>query len=236
MVETSSIMEAKKNPIADINRYRMIFFNIGLIVSLSLTYTAFEWKFYESDGILDTSLISEEIFDEVFEIPPTEQPPPPPPEIVNVNLVSIEDTEEIEDKLEISFDIEMTEELSIKETPLKLEVEETIEEEASEEIFLIVEEQPEPIGGMKAFYNHINSVIKYPAIARRMGVQGRVFVQFVVEKDGSITQVEVIRGIGGTCNAEAIRVVSGAPPWNPGKQRGKPVRVKMVLPISFRLE
>lgn len=228
-------MEAKKYPRADINRYRLVFFNIGLIVSLSLTYTAFEWKFYDNDGILNTSIIAEDAFDEVFEIPPTEQPPPPPPDVKNVNIITIEDTEEIEDELEISFDIEMTEELEIEQLPLKLEVEEGIEEEISEEIFVIVEEQPQPKGGMKAFYAHINSTIKYPSSARRMGVQGRVFVQFVVERDGSVTQIEVIRGIDSSCNEEAIRVIATAPSWNPGKQRGKPVRVKMVLPISFKL-
>ena len=135
-------MEAKKYPKADLNRFRTVFFNIGLIISLSISYTAFEWKFYDNDTILDTSIIVNDEFDEVFEIPPTEQPPPPPPEIKNVNIVTIEDTEEIEDELEISFDIEMTEALVIEQAPLVLEVEEVIEEETSEEIFLIVEENP----------------------------------------------------------------------------------------------
>jgi len=229
-------MEAKKYEKADLNRFRMVFFNIGLIISLSITYTAFEWKFYDDSSILDTSVIVNDEFEEVFEIPPTEQPPPPPPEIKNVNIVTIEDTEEIEDELEISFDIEMTEDLVIEQLPLVIEDGEGFEEETSEEIFLIVEEQPSPKGGMKAFYNHVNSIIRYPSQARRLGVQGRVFVQFVIEKDGSITQVAVIRGIADDCDKEAIRVVSSAPAWNPGKQRGKPVRVKMSLPISFRLQ
>ncbi len=228
-------MEAKKYPKADINRYRMIFFNIGLIVSLAFTYTAFEWKFYDDEGVLDTTIVADDTFEEVVEIPPTEQPPPPPPEAKNINIIEIRDTEEIVDELEISFDIEMTDELVIEQLPLKLDIEETIEEETYDEIFVIVEEQPHPIGGMKSFYAHINNNLKYPSIARRMGVQGRVFVQFVIEKDGSISQVKVIRGISDSCNAEAIRVVSSAPKWSPGKQRGKPVRVKMVLPISFKL-
>jgi periplasmic protein TonB len=228
-------MEAKKYLKADMNRYRVIFFNIGLIVSLALIYTAFEWRFYDSTGLLDSSIVAADSFDEVVEIPPTEQPPPPPPEIVNVNIVPIEDTQEIEDELEISFDIEMTEQLTIEQLPEKLEITDEVEEEVSDEIFVIVEEQPLPIGGMKAFYDHINSNIKYPSIARRMGVQGRVFVQFVIEKDGSITQVAVIRGISDSCNEEAIRVVANAPDWKPGKQRGRSVRVRMVLPISFKL-
>ncbi len=228
-------MEAKKYIKADINQYRMIFFNIGLIVSLALIHTAFEWKFYDDEDILEIVAVADDEFDEIYEIPPTEQPPPPPPEVKNINIVEIEDTEEIEDELEISFDIEMTDDLIIEKLPQKLEIEEDIEEEDADEIFIIVEEQPQPKGGMKAFYEHINSNIIYPAMARRMGIQGRVFVQFIVEKDGSIKQVKVIRGISDSCNAEAIRVVSISPAWKPGKQRGRPVRVKMVLPISFKL-
>ena len=230
-------MEAKKYKRADVNRYRLVFFNIGLIVSLAITYTAFEWRFYESGEVIDTSIAIDDQFDEVYEIPPTEQEPPPPPEIKNINIIAIDDVEELEDELEISFDIEMTDHMTIELLPDKIEVGlEDVEEEESEEIFLIVEEQPAPIGGMKAFYEHINSTIRYPSSARRMGIQGRVFVQFVIEKDGSISQVEVLRGISESCNSEAIRVVSDAPAWKPGKQRGKPVRVKMVLPVSFRLK
>jgi len=228
-------MEAKKYQRADINRYRFIFFNIGLIISLGLIYTAFEWKFYDN-GVIEATMISADSFDEIVEIPPTEQPPPPPPELKNITIVEIQDMEEIEDELEISFDIEMTDETQIEQQPLFDDIEEDVVEEKPEEIFLIVEEQPEPIGGMKAFYDYINAKVRYPSSARRMGIQGRVFVQFIIEKDGSISQVEVIRGIDSSCNEEAIRVISGAPAWHPGKQRGKPVRVKMVLPISFKLQ
>ncbi len=219
-----------------INQYRFIFFNIGLIISLGLTYTAFEWKFYDTDGVLDTTLISEDTFDEIVEIPPTEQPPPPPPEIKNITIIEIEDVMEIEDELEISFDIEMTDKTQIEQQPLFDDIEEEVEEEASDEIFLIVEEKPHPKGGMNSFYTYVNKNINYPSQARRLGIQGRVFVQFVIEKDGSISQVAAIRGIDSSCDNEAIRVVENAPAWQPGKQRGKPVRVKMVLPISFKLQ
>ncbi|MCF6360108.1 MAG: energy transducer TonB [Cyclobacteriaceae bacterium] len=228
-------MEAKKYKRADINQYRFIFFNIGLIISLGLTYTAFEWKFYD-DGVVESTMISADSFDEIVEIPPTEQPPPPPPELRNVTIIEIEDVSEIEDELEVSFDIEMTEDMSVEALPETLDIEEEDEEEVSDEVFLIVEQQPSPKGGINTFYKYINSNLRYPSQAQRMRIQGRVFVQFVIEKDGSISQVEVIRGIDSSCNQEAIRVVSGAPDWQPGKQRGKPVRVKMVIPISFRLK
>ena len=229
-------MEARKNPKADINRYRTLFFNIGLVVSMWLVLLAFEWRFYDATDTLNVTGTMNDTFEETLDVPPTEQPPPPPPTAVNVNFIPIEDTEDIEDELEIKFDIEMTEETVISDVPKYEEVEDVEEEETAEEVFVIVEEQPHPKGGMQAFYDYVNSNIHYPSQARRMNIEGRVFVQFIIEKDGSISQIEVIRGVGGGCDEEAVRVLSNAPKWAPGKQRGKPVRVKMVFPIVFKLK
>jgi len=113
--------------------------------------------------------------------------------------------------------------------------EEAPEEEVAEEIFTIVEDQPEPNGGMAAFYQYVSKNMKYPNQARRMGVEGKVFVQFVVDKDGSITEVQAIKGIGAGCDEEAVRVIQEAAKWKPGKQRGRPVKVRMILPITFKL-
>jgi protein TonB len=88
---------------------------------------------------------------------------------------------------------------------------------------------------MKAFYAYVGKNMKYPAQARRMGIEGKVYVTFVVGKDGALTDVRVLKGIGAGCDMEAIRVLSGAPKWKPGKQRGRPVRVRMQLPIIFKL-
>ncbi|MEM8969932.1 MAG: TonB family protein, partial [Bacteroidota bacterium] len=103
------------------------------------------------------------------------------------------------------------------------------------DIFMVVEEQPEYEGGMEVFYQYIASEIKYPAQARQRGIEGKVFVQFVVEKDGALSDVQVIKGIGEGCDQEAIRVVENSLAFKPGKQRGKPVRVRMVMPITFQL-
>ena len=100
---------------------------------------------------------------------------------------------------------------------------------------MVVEDQPEPQGGMQAFYEYVGKNLKYPSQARRMGIEGKVFVQFVVNTDGTLTDVQAIKGIGAGCDDEAVRVVKTAPKWKPGKQRGKPVRVRMVLPITFKL-
>ncbi|MEQ8364978.1 MAG: energy transducer TonB [Cyclobacteriaceae bacterium] len=109
------------------------------------------------------------------------------------------------------------------------------EPEEKPEIFDVVEESAKPIGGVNAFYSYISDKMKYPAQARRMGTEGRVFVQFVINVDGSLTDIKVIKGIGAGCDEEAVRVLKAAPAWKPGKQRGVPVRQRMVIPITFKL-
>jgi protein TonB len=98
-----------------------------------------------------------------------------------------------------------------------------------------VEDPASPIGGMTAFYKYVGDKIKYPSQARRMGVEGRVFVEFIIDKDGSISDVRAVKGIGAGCDEEAVRILQAAPKWKPGKQRGKPVKQRMVLPITFKL-
>ena len=105
----------------------------------------------------------------------------------------------------------------------------------AEEVFSIVEEMPEYTGGMEAMGKYLSKNMRYPATARRMGVEGTVYVSFVVSKDGSISEVMVLKGIHADCDQEAVRVISKMPPWKPGKQRGAPVSVKFVLPIKFKL-
>jgi protein TonB len=89
---------------------------------------------------------------------------------------------------------------------------------------------------MEDFYKYVSKNIEYPKQARRMGIEGKVFVQFVVDKDGSLSDVKVIKGIGAGCDEEAIRVLKESPKWTPGKQRGRPVRVRMSLPIFFKIQ
>ena len=226
-------MEARKNPKYDMRQYRGLFFNIGLVISLLMVIAAFEWRFYDDQELMNVGSNSIE-FVEAMDVPLTEQPPPPPPKALqNVQIIGVEDLEDIEDEIEINLDIEMTEDLTIEEV-IELDVGD-VEEEDTEEIFVIVEDAPMPKGGMAAFYAHVNNVIKYPRQAQAMNIEGKVFVQFVVGKDGGLTDVVVIRGIGGGCDEEAIRVVKLSPTWKAGKQRGRPVRVKMVLPITFKI-
>ncbi len=98
-----------------------------------------------------------------------------------------------------------------------------------------IEKSAMPIGGMIAFYQHVGRVMKYPSKARRQGVQGRVFVEFVVDRSGNLTEAKVVRGISTECDLEALKAVQSAPKWSPGLQRGRPVKQRMVLPITFKL-
>ncbi len=223
-------MEAKKSPEADLTKKSGLFLNIGLVISLALVLFAFEYKSYDDGSLMELGAINDD-FEEMTEIPPTEQPPPPPPKIQQPEIIEVPDEEEIEEDIEVDLDIDITDETVIDEAIF----EEPEEEEVADEIFTIVEKQPSFPGGDRAFYKYISKKMKYPSQARRMGIEGKVFVQFVVDKAGNITNVKVIRGVGAGCDEEAARVIRSSPKWTPGKQRGKAVKVRMVLPITFKL-
>jgi periplasmic protein TonB len=224
------MVENKKNPKADLNRTTGLFFNVGLVLSLLIVIFAFEKKVYDDGSLVDLNAQTEE-FEDLMDIPQTQQPPPPPPKKIQPEIIEVPDEEEIEDEIEIDLDVEMTESTVIEEVVF----DDAPAEEEVDEIFTIVEDQPTPEGGMAAFYQFVQKNLKYPAQARRMGIEGKVFVQFVVDKDGSLTEVKAVKGIGAGCDEEAVRVIEGAPKWKPGKQRGRSVKVRMILPITFKL-
>lgn len=222
-------MELKKNPKADLTRKSNLFFAVGLVVSLLLVIVAFEWKSYDEVSAVDFGLVDDD-FEELVEIPITEQPPPPPPKIQQPEIIEVPDEEEIEEEIELDIDLEVTEEEVVEE----IVFEEAPEEEAVEQIFEVVEEQPTPEGGMDAFYKFISKELRYPAQANRMGVEGRVFVQFIVDENGNVSEVKAVKGIGAGADEEAVRVIK-LTKWNPGKQRGRAVKVRMIMPVLFKL-
>lgn len=225
-------MEPKKTEKADLGNKTFLFFNIGLIIALLLSIVAFTWT-VEDDTTAKDLTAGATSNEEMLEVPQTQITTPPPPQIQQPQIVEVPDEKEIEEDLDINMDTEVQEDTKMEQIEIKPVVEE--EKEDPNQIFLVVEEGAAPIGGLPAFFEYVGKKMKYPAQARRMGVEGKVFVEFVVEKDGSITDVKAIKKIGGGCDEEAERVVAAAPKWKPGKQRGKPVRQKMVLPISFKL-
>ncbi|MFY0654112.1 MAG: TonB family protein [Cyclobacteriaceae bacterium] len=207
-----------------------LFFFVGLCITLASLFVVFNWKFYNTDGITDLGQLDNDNFEEVQDIPNTEQPPPPPPQVLQQPIVVEVPDEVILEEVEVNLDVEVSEEMVVEEVEF-----EPVEEEVAEEIFEIVENFPEPIGGYQAFYAYVMKNLVYPRHALQMNIQGRVFVKFVVDKDGSITSVQALKGIGGGCDEEAVKIVENAPRWNPGKQRGQPVKVYMTLPITFKL-
>ena len=230
-------MEVKKSPKADLENKRSTWLLVGYVIVLAVMFVAFEWT--ERDVKIDMSqAVTDLVFEEEIEIPITEQQPevvtPPPPEAPSIaeTLTIVEDDADIEETT-IASSEETGQAVEIKYVPVEVEEEEP-EEQA---IFEVVEEMPQfPEGGQAGLMKYLSSNIKYPTIAQENGTQGRVTVQFVVNQDGSIVDVKVLRGVDPYLDKEAIRVISSMPKWIPGKQRGKPVRVKYTVPVMFRLQ
>ncbi len=227
-------MELKKSEKANLENKKSLFLQIGLVTVLSLLLIAFEWTTRDvmtgSLGELGDIVMEEEI------IPITRQeeikpPPPPPPQIPEI-LQIVEDDVDIEDELKID-DIEARQNTRIEVTQFKFDDEEVSEEE----IFIIVEDMPTFMGkDSNEFRNWIAANLKYPQIAAENGIQGRVFVQFVVNANGRISDAVVVRGVDPALDQEAVRIIMSSPTWTPGKQRGKPVRVRFTFPINFVLQ
>jgi protein TonB len=229
----AQLIEVKKVKDKKLRAARLLVSSISLCLSLVFAIGMFEWKFVENGSQVALNLSDKE-FEDLLDIPQTEQIQKPPVQAQAPMIIEVAD-EEIIEEIEINLDIEMTEETRIEEVIFTDDDGEAIPEESVDEIFVIVEEQPLPKGGYKAFYDFVGQNLRYPPQARRMGIEGRVFVEFVVEKDGSLTDIKIVKGIGAGCDEEAMRVIASAPNWNPGKQRGREVRVRMIMPIVFKL-
>ena len=217
-------MEVKKNPKVDLEKKRSLYLQIGFIIALLLVYAAFEYKNYDKSSYNLGDLNLDDLEEEIIPITKQEQkppppPPPPPPEIIEI----VEDEVEIEEELEIE-DSESDEDEIIE-----------IEEEDDDEFFMVVENMPEFPGGDLGLMKYIQKNVKYPPIAKEYNITGKVYVQFIVDKSGTVTNVKVVRGVDKNLDAEAVRVVKSLPKYKPGKQRGKPVRVMFTIPINFTL-
>ena len=226
-------MEEKKSPKANLENKKLMFIQIGMIISLLIAWLAFEHKSYDKRTI-DESLLNREVAidEEMVEITKQEEQKPQPVEVPKqtTQLEIVQDDVETED-LNINAEVEQNEVIEEYVAP------EVVEEEVVEqEIFQIVEEMPSFPGGEAKLMEYVAKNIKYPQIARETGIQGRVFVGFVVEPDGSISNVKLLRGIGGGCDEEAMRVIKSLPKWKPGKQRGKAVHVSYQIPVFFKLQ
>lgn len=229
------VMKSKKTDRADLEPKRPIFLEVGMLIALGLVLLAFQWKSYAPKELeLGTREASQELEEVIL---PTKQeikiplPLAPMPTTTVINIV--EDDVVVEEDLVIDAEVDEFTEIEEYVPPVE-EIEEL--EEKEEEIFMIVEVNPAFPGGEKARLKFLRDHLNYPIMARETNIQGIVYVTFVVEADGRVTQARVIRGIGGGCDEEALRVVNLMPLWSPGKQRGKAVRVQFSMPIRFNLQ
>ena len=228
-------MEVKKSPKADLEGKKSTGLLIGYVLALAVMFIAFEWSERDKVINIDTGL-SEVLFEEEM-IPFTEQEeqkaPPPPPEAPKAEeIIEIAENDADVEETTIQASDETDKAVEVKYVPVEVEEEEVEEQQ----IFQVVEEMPEFPGGMGECMKWLGKNMKYPTISQENGVQGRVIVQFVVNRDGSIVDATVARGVDPYLDKEALRVVGLMPKWKPGKQRGKAVRVKYTLPVMFRLQ
>lgn len=226
--------EVKKSPKANLEGHRGTYILMGLVLGVSILFFAFEWS-TETRKLDETVLVQDVLAEEEIEITRREAPPPPPPpppEPETPEIIEVVE-EKVETRMEIKSEDDQTQrqtEVYIPPPPPKPK------EEVTEEIFVVVEEQPEFPGGQAAMMKFLSDNIRYPVIAQENAIQGRVICNFVVERDGSITDVQVVRGVDPSLDREALRVIQQMPRWKPGKQRGAPVRVRFTLPVVFRLQ
>ena len=215
-------MIPKKDPKISLENKKGMFFQIGLAVTLIVVLISFEWKSYDKSNYNLGDLNLDDMEEEI--IPITRQevkpppPPPPPPEIIEI----------VEDEVEIENEVEIEEKDTDEDEIVEIE-------EDDEEFFMVVENMPEFPGGDLGLMKFIQKNVRYPAIAKEYNITGKVYVSFIVDKQGSVTNVKIVRGVDKNLDAEALRVVSLLPKYKPGKQRGKAVRVMFTIPINFTL-
>ena len=227
-------MEIKKSESANLEGKKLTWVLLGLIFALAAHFVAFEWTQYEKEftgEIVDAGdiVLEEEVIP--ITMPEKKTVPPPPQAVTQAEVLNIvEDDAEIEETTIASTEdqaefVEITDDV-----PIVVE-----EPEQEEQIFQVVEERPQFPGGDAELMKYLQKNIKYPTICQEQGIQGRVIVQFVVNTDGSIVDPQVIKTVNPHLDKEALRVISTMPKWSPGKQRGKAVRVRFTVPVTFRL-
>jgi len=228
-------MEPKKNEKANLENKKSLFLQIGLIIALLVCLGAMEWTSGQKKDSAFAGMTEEAIEEE--QIPVTEETPPeelPPPEVTVTDLFEIVEDDVVIDN-EVRFEDDETSEDKVVE--IYAPVLQAEEEEVEEEIFVIVEDMPKFRGGdINTFREWVQKRVRYPELAAENGIQGRVFITFVVETNGNVSNVSVSRSVDALLDEAAKEAVSASPKWEPGMQRGRPVRVRYSIPIIFQLQ
>ena len=229
-------MEVKKSPKASLENKKLLFTEIGLVVALGIVYGGFEFSSRDKQVAVLEDTTQVNIEEEMVAI--QQETPPPPPEAPSIPVLS-DQIDIVDDNIQIDDDMFMN--LEDDDTPydiVEYHEEEVVEEEVEEEAipFQIVEQKPSFMGGdQNTFSQWVAQNIVYPEIAKENQISGKVFTQFTVEKDGSVTNVKVIRGVDESLDKEAIRVIKSSPKWTPGRQRDRAVKVTYTFPVIFQL-
>lgn len=229
-------MEVKKSEKANLENRKLLFTEIGFVISLLVVLGAFSWTSKEKTTTVFEDVTTELIEEEI--IPITQEETPPPPEAPKIPVLS-DQIDIVDDDIQVEDDMFMNLEDNANLGVEIMDYVETVEEEEVEEEaipFQLVEEKPSFNGGdANEFSKWVNSRLVYPEIAKENGVQGRVTLQFTVNADGSVSNVKVLRGVDSSLDKEAVRVVSSSPKWKPGKQRDRAVKVTYTFPVIFQL-
>ncbi len=237
-------MEIKKSQSADLEGKKSTGWLMGFVLAMAAMFVAFEWTQHEKKIIVDNEpIFTVAIEEDMIPISRQEEivapPPAAAPKIAEILNVVENETELVEEEVETSEEVNQ----AIVTTPgtgvvadVQGPIGPVVEEVDENQIYDIVEENPKFPGGEEACMKWLSDNIKYPTICVEQGIQGRVYAQFVVNKDGSIVDINIVRSPDPYLSKEAERVLKMMPRWSPGKQRGKPVRVKFSLPVMFRLQ
>lgn len=230
-------MEIKKTDKANLENKKALFIQIGLVIALSIAIFAFEYKSYDQKEAVLVDRVAVQEVEEVILATQEEVAPPPPEDVPQAETTEfdiVDDSKKIENEFSVTS-FQQTSNVTATVAKVEIEVQEE-ELEAETQIFTVVEEEAGFPGGVEKLNEYLSKSIKYPQQAKETGTKGKVMLTFVVEKDGSITDIKILRDIGSGCGEEAKRVVNGMPKWKPAKQRGKSVRQQFVLPVSFNLQ
>ncbi len=224
-------MRVLKNPKVNLENKRKIFYEIGVIVALILVFVAFEYRTYDKYELPDYHKNGSFVIEDVAIRTVHKKPLPPPPVKRKPPVIKIVEDHQMDHSPDIDFDALTDEKDENWDMPVITDEPEIVEAQP----FISVQQMPVFPGGLSGLYKYFKDNLKYPSLAKESGISGKVYITFIVETDGNVSNVEVLRGIGGGCDEEALRIVSQMPQWEPGRQRGTAVRVLYTVPIKFSL-
>jgi periplasmic protein TonB len=225
-------MEPKKSPKVDLEKKRSIFLELGLLIVISGVLLAFEWTTRPATDKMSFQREGQEMEEEIIPITEQKEPEPEPPKPPKVT----EEIEIVQDDIQLEDEFILEDMEADQETAMDMTFDMGEEEEAEEEVFVIVEDMPRFKGkSQDAFRQWIAQNLEYPQVAADNNISGTVIVQFAINSKGEVVDVRVVRGVHPALDKEAKRVIESSPKWSPGRQRGKAVKVQFTFPINFVL-